>query len=214
MKITIVILTGVLMLGCAKTCGYITDFGYLNSAKANMDEFPVKINDTMCMDSAKRMGACLLRVKDNQDTEIRIIPRPYSYTLKIYCSPDLGYQPLNLQVEPNRDYVTIISKELYENITGDRSFICRGAIFPDSGSEIAISFRFNMVLVKAKYQEVEQAYKEEEIIVLGKHAKSTTCLINDKWEYFEKRAYIDAKNVKMCYAESESGRTTTYLGKL
>lgn len=191
---------------------YINDIGYLNSAQAGSDEFPIKISySQVCKDLDGIPGLCSKRWDNNSDFTISIDAQPYQYNYQLSCTSQLNSND-NRNVVANQNYDIVISKDKYLNLPS-KSFTCIVEIFPQDRPE-AVSSRaeIRVKLIDGKYVSRETMYIQEQgthhFLITGQYALHTHVCRQGTCKIYNKETWInvgDGKDVK-AYSESYVGR--------
>lgn len=229
MKIYLATIILLVIYSCAPL-KYKGDFGVMSSLRANNPEYPLIVNNLMCVDGINETGGsapgfCVLRLRRAVETFIKIMPMPYAYKLSIVCTPSLmaDYEttvPADTYF-PTEDTVHTIAKPVqYNNIK--RDFSCSVYITPRDGrKEAGLFAKFYVNLVDPEYVELPQMGQYEKWYVFGENAFVTRCLTDEgKFVTFRKKTGVkicekkpcgvDEIDYKLltCYSESEASRST------
>lgn len=211
MRILLIFIMAIISLGCASRCNYKSDLGVMNDAQANNPSFPVLIQgsqlNSICQDSQGIAGLCSYRLKRDGDLNIRIIERPYSYSLKMICSDSLGFPFNPISVLADTPYTVTIDKKYFANV--QKNFSCEGEIYATDRDTASIKFRVNITLVDATFQSLEQPERVGDYLSFGEHALYTVCGDSSGIKTLKKETYFEDKDkkYKWCLVEAESGRT-------
>lgn len=201
-----------LLMGCASTCQYKSDFGIMNNAQANDPSFPVIVQannlNSICLDSQKIAGLCSFRISRASDLIFKFIERPYSYSLKMDCTDELNLPMEPIPVVANHALSVIIPKKNFEGVK--KSFSCEGEMFPTDRGEASIRFRIHITLVDAAFQGLEKPTRIDNYVALGEHALYSVCGDSSGIKQIKKTPYFEDKDkkYKWCFVEAESGRTS------
>lgn len=198
----IILLTYLLIISSCKELDYVSDSGFLNSAQANSYEFPLVINGSLCQDMDGRPGICVKQIKNNAVARFALPSRPYSYSLVIKCSSELGYSP-TFSIPEGRPFDFAI-----EDFKGLRSFRCIGEIFPDDRpQEVSASFQVFFSVYDEEYERREEVIKIDDMLILGKHSKHVyLCNKKFKCQHKEEKTYVKAGKYSYIFTESDTMR--------
>jgi hypothetical protein len=210
----IFIILFVMLVSCRSTpIKYENDSGFLNSAQANSMEFPIKIKGKVCLDLEGITGLCSTRIDSSEDFVMTIDPQEYSYRYKLTCSRELN-------TDRSEDIIAGVPKRIIVpklNITGLKSFICIGEIFPsDRPQELSAKWEVRVKVQDSKYQKRESIYEttngKKNIIVVGKNALYTkVCYVEDCKSYIKQTTIVkEAKQGLSVYSESYNMRYNFY----
>tara|TARA_R100000458_G_C8270675_1_gene245426 strand:- start:746 stop:1375 length:630 start_codon:yes stop_codon:yes gene_type:complete len=183
---------------------YKTDKFSLNSANAKSYEYPITINNHMCLDLNKRPGLCALQHQHSIPVKIEVDPRPYSYLFFIKCTK--GIFSKRIDVPKGKPVFLEIAPDTFEAYDG---FSCIGEVFPDDRENVSARFNFLVRLVKADYlfrEEIALFKDSQEFLVLGRHSLYST--INGKTK--KKKTIIKNKPGIKVYTESYAMRFNQY----
>lgn len=205
MKTSFIIFFILILLACAcESLKYKSDLGFLNSAQANSPEYLVKINGSYCKDMDGHIGLCAKRIKSNEKIIFVLDKRPYSYRLNVNCSSLVDFK-LSVDVLENSPFEFEISPDKFPEI---KSFTCIGEVFPqDRKEEVSAFWHTRFIVYDKKYQARESIYVQDDLVVLGQHAKHS--VLNDD-KFISKKATYNFKGVKRAFSESELMRMNYY----
>lgn len=207
--VTFLVLTLLAVLVACTTMKYQADTSFLVSAQADSPEFPIFLNGKVCKDTDGIPGMCSKRIKSNEHLVLSIDPRPYSYTLKLACSPELGIDQ-SIPVQKGAPLSFDLGPEALARVV---SFVCRGRVVPDDREEpVAGLWQFMVTIVDKNYQPREVAYIAKQgkasYLILGQHAKYAR--VYDKgWKEYSEQPLIEIKGDPakvMAYSESHMMR--------
>lgn len=170
-----------LFLVSCSNARYKDDYGFLNSSQANSPEYPVYINNKLCLDLDKRPGLCAIRVKSNQSIELKIDPQMYDYRLQLQCTKALDLDK-SFDVEKQKDFSFVILPTSFSTL---RSFTCIGEVFPKDRQEtISAKFEIRFIVYDAEYIGREYAYflktSDSSVVNVGDFARSITVYYYEK----------------------------------
>lgn len=134
---------------------YKEDYGYLNSSQANSPEYPVYINNRLCLDLDKRPGLCAVRIRSDRSIEIKIDPQLYSYRLQLVCSKGTEIDK-SFDVKEQTDFAYTIDNSSFSKL---RSFTCIGEVFPtDRLESVSAKFEIRFIVYDGNYISREAMY--------------------------------------------------------
>jgi hypothetical protein len=182
-----------IFLACT-TIPYSDDSGFLVSAQADSPEFPVFINGKICKDTDGIPGLCSKRVKSDEPVTFRMDPRPYSYTLQLACTKDLGVSQ-SFSVEKGQEFSFVITPDKFSTL---RSFICIGEVLPgDRDFPVSAKWETRIKVVDQAYVQRETAYfmtkKKRTFLILGEHAETSMVFDQGEWKEYKKKTAVEIK---------------------
>jgi hypothetical protein len=208
----------ILMISMLTSCTspeikYEADTGFLNSAQANSMEFPIKIKGKVCLDLEGITGLCSVRINSNEDFIMAVDPLEYGYRYKLTCTKEANADRSEDIIAKQPLKITIAK----DNLTGLKSFICIGEIFPsDRDMEISARWEVRVKIQDAAYQKRESVYETvlngKPLIVVGKNALYTRVCYVDDCKNYTKATMIPKQNKQglRVYSESERMRYNFY----
>jgi hypothetical protein len=198
-----------ILSGCASGLTYQDDQGFLDSAQANSNEYPIKIGTQACQDLDKKPGLCAKRWPNNQDINLTIDPQSYNYTYHLVCSNSIAVDKSANVLSNNAGNIVIPSLSFGKTL----SFTCILQVFPQDRSEaVSAQAEIRIVLYDPKYQAREDIYIENGRMILGQYARSSHICINSKCSISSNTTSIpvDANSKINAYSESYSMRFNHY----
>lgn len=197
---------------CTQHIKYESDKGMLAPYQAEVFEFPVDINGSVCKDMSDQVGACTKIISERQDLNFGIASLPYNYNIVMKCSSQVNFSH-NQDIQLNQPHRVVISKELYQ---GAAEFICIGRITPSDRSFVSSRFEVRVRVQDGQFVKRENGYiyteKNKSYLVMGKNALYTYVFDNGFWKTHEKAPVIqvyDLANLK-AFSESEIMRLNFY----
>lgn len=206
------ILIALAALACS-TLKYSDDRVFLVSAQADSPEFPVFVNGKICKDTDGIPGLCSKRIKSNEPLEIRMDPRPYSYTLKLNCTRELG-ESQTFPVPSGLEFKHAITPEKFAALS---SFICIGEVLPDDRDlPVSAKWEFRAKIVDRAYNAREEIVlikkHGRQFLVLGQHAKFSSVFDEGEWKTYKEKTVVEIKGDPahvLAYSESFNMRFNT-----
>lgn len=199
------------IVGCSSIT-YQDDKGYLNSAQANSNEFPVSINGKICKDLDGNVGACLKSIASDKPIVITLPARPYSYRLQLTCSMPLGIT-FPVDVQKDMEWKFEIKPELFSDF---RLWTCMGEVTPyDRDQMVSALWHLRVLVVSSDYQPREKidlgSRAGTPYAVLGAYAKYSDWCDNEGCHADKKKTVVKYEGTIRAFSESEVLRFN-YLG--
>lgn len=203
----------IFLFSLMNSCKYEDDFSFVSDSRAGLFSEEVYINNFLCQDMSKTVGACTLQIASNAPLTYRIAPRPYAYRLTLVCSSKINFQ-LSREVKEMELLEFQIPNDKFDT---QSSFTCIGEVFPQDRDE-AVSIKFetrikihkpNLILLDKPFIQNKDG---KDYIVFGKYALHGRVCSKIKCGWIKKKPYIEVPfpNIISIRSESASGRTNYY----
>ncbi len=203
MKNLLLLLVLIIIAASCNHVEYESDVAFMNSSDANSFEFPVYINNKMCVDLNRNPGLCVLHHNKSNTLTLTVDPRPYTYKLDLFC-PEQNVMD-GWTVPKGKKFTHSFDRG---DLLASRSMVCIGEIFPRNRGLVSAKFSFVVKLVDSEYIKRNKimAFPNEGLLVIGNHALYTTENRLTK----RKRTTLKLKKNQKVYSESHNMRFNAY----
>lgn len=192
-----------LMIAGCQALPYKDDHAFINSGDAGRSEIPILVEGKPCVDYLDQPGACVVRIKSDDDLRLRMLPLGYGGNLNLDCGDSLSQYRGVYPVVPDHGWELTIKQEDMAEL---RLFSCKGKVVAgDRADPQSATFLVVVEIVFHEYTEREMPTVVDGRLVMGQYSRRVYYCRGKRCYLKKKKTSLrDAESIQ--YAVSESYR--------